>query len=188
VAIIAPVLIRELTRGTEPYLLLPVTLIVLAVALGGLRVAQSGKDGKLGRIGFLLASVGALVLVMMLLVVAYNDLVLNTRLQSGYILLDLGFYALVAGVVLFGMASLNAGILARGPMLLMFIALPIGLALDAIGAFEGNRRFPWGPSLTLGAGLHLGLKVMGLALIWMGYSILKTTRARATGRAEARAG
>jgi hypothetical protein len=177
VAIIAPVLIRELTAGSDPFLLLPLTLILLAVALGGLRVAQAGKDEKLGRIGFLVASAGCLVLALMLLVIAYNDFVLNTRLQTGDFLLDLGFYLLVGGLILFGAASLQAGVLARGPMLLMVVSLPLGALMDLVGAFGGNRRFDWGSGLILGPGLHLGLKIMGLALIWMGYSILKTTKA-----------
>jgi hypothetical protein len=150
---------------------------LLAVALGGLRVAQAGKDGKLGRFGFLVASAGCLVLALMLLVIAYNDFVLNTRLQTGDFLLDLGFYLLVGGLILFGAASLQAGALARGPMLLMVVSLPLGALMDLVGAFGGNRRFDWGPGLILGPGLHLGLKIMGLALIWMGYSILKTTKA-----------
>jgi len=182
VAIIAPVLIRELTSGSDPFLLLPITLILLAVALGGLRVAQAGKDGKLGRIGFLLASAGCLVLAIMLIVIAYNDFVLNTRMQSGEFLIDVGFYLLVAGLILFGAAALQAGALARGPMLLMVVSLPLGALLDLVGAFGGDRGFQWGPGLVLGPGLHLGLKIMGLALIWMGYSILKTTKVQAEAK------
>jgi len=182
VAIIAPVLIRELTSGSDPFLLLPITLILLAVALGGLRVAQAGKDGKLGRIGFLLASAGCLVLAIMLIVIAYNDFVLNTRMQSGEFLIDVGFYLLVAGLILFGAAALKAGALARGPMLLMVVSLPLGALLDLVGAFGEDREFQWGPGLSLGPGLHLGLKIMGLALIWMGYSILKTTKVQAEAK------
>lgn len=182
VAIIAPVLIRELTSGSDPFLLLPITLILLAVALGGLRVAQAGKDGKLGRIGFLLASAGCLLLAIMLIVIAYNDFVLNTRMQSGEFLIDVGFYLLVAGLILFGAAALQAGALARGPMLLMVVSLPLGALLDLVGAFGEDRAFHWGPGLMLGPGLHLGLKIMGLALIWMGYSILKTTKVKAEAK------
>ncbi|MGQ0680076.1 MAG: hypothetical protein ACT4OM_10575 [Actinomycetota bacterium] len=176
VAVIAPVLIRELTRGNDPYLLLPISLVLVAVALGGLRVAQSGKDGKLGRIGMLMAVAGCALTAVMFLFVAYNDMVLNTRLQNGISLFTLGFTLLAGGLALFGAATLAAGTLARGPVLLMMVALPAGVLLDLVGAFAGDRRFGWGPGVVLGAGLHLGMKVFGLALVWLGYSILKATR------------
>ena len=161
VAIIAPVLIRELTSGSDPYLLLPVSLIILAVALGGLRVGQGGKEGKLGRIGMLIATAGSLLLAIMLMAVAYADLVNNTQLQSGASLIDIGFYLLVLGLVLFGAASLQAGVLARGPMLLMMMSLPLGIFLDMVGAFAGDRRFRWGQSLELGAGIAPGFEGYG---------------------------
>ncbi len=178
VAIIAPVLIRELALGSEPFLLLPVSMIALAVALSGFKVAQGGQDGKLGRIGLIIAVGGALILTIMFAIMAYNDLVLNTRLQSGTWLLQLGFFALLGGILIFGAASLVAGVLTRGPTLLMMVSLVIGLLLDMVGAFPG-LRFRWGPDIILGQGMHYGLKVFGLSLIWLGYSILKDTKAKA---------
>jgi hypothetical protein len=178
VAIIAPVLIRELALGSEPFLLLPVSMIALAVALSGFRVAQGGRDGKLGRIGLIIAVVGALVLTVMFSIMAYNDLVLNTRLQSGAGIIQFGFYALLAGILTFGAATLVAGVITRGPTLLMMVSLVAGLFLDMIGAFPG-LRFRWGPEIVLGQGMHYGLKIFGLSLIWLGYSILKDTKAKA---------
>lgn len=178
VAIIAPVLIRELALGSEPFLLLPVSMIALAVALSGFRVAQGGRDGKLGRLGLIIAVVGALILTVMFSIMAYNDLVLNTRLQSGAGIIQLGFYALLAGILIFGAATLVAGIITRGPTLLMMVSLVVGLFLDMIGAFPG-LRFRWGPEIVLGQGMHYGLKIFGLSLIWLGYSILKDTKAKA---------
>ncbi|CAN5739868.1 hypothetical protein BH23ACT12_BH23ACT12_19650 [soil metagenome] len=184
VAIIAPVLIRELALGSEPFLLLPVSMIALAVALSGFRVAQGGRDGKLGRIGLIVAVGGALILTIMFAIMAYNDLVLNTRLQSGTWLLQLGFFALLAGILIFGAATLVAGVLTRGPTLLMMVSLVGGLLLDMIGAFPG-LRFRWGPDIVLGQGMHYGLKIFGLSLIWLGYSILKDTKAKAAVVSEA---
>lgn len=183
VAIIAPVLIRELTRGSDPFLLLPVSLILLAVALGGLRVGQSGKDGVLGRIGMLLAVAGALLLAVLFLVVAYKDMVSNTRLQSGESLFNIGFVLLAGGLLAFGAASLVAGVHARGPVLLLMISLPVGVILDLVGAFADNRAFQWGPGVILGAGLHLGMKVFGLSLIWLGYTILKVAKLKSEQKA-----
>jgi hypothetical protein len=178
VAIIAPVLIRELALGSEPFLLLPVSMIALAVALSGFRVAQGGRDGTLGRLGLIIAVVGALILTVMFSIMAYNDLVLNTRLQSGAAIIQFGFYALLAGILVFGAATLVAGVITRGPTLLMMVSLVVGLILDMIGAFPG-LRFRWGPEIVLGQGMHYGLKIFGLSLIWLGYSILKDTKAKA---------
>lgn len=176
VAIVAPVLIRELTSGTDPFLLLPVSSILLAVALGGLRVGQAGKDGLLGRIGMLAAVAGALLLAVLFVVVAYQDMVSNTRLQSGDSLFNVGFFLLAGGLLAFGAATLVAGVHARGPVLLMMISLPVGVLLDLAGAFAGARAFRWGPGIILGAGLHLAMKVLGLSLIWLGYTILKVAK------------
>lgn len=178
VAIIAPVLIRELALGSEPFVLLPVSMIALAVALSGFRVAQAGRDGTLGRFGLIVAVVGALILTVMFSIMAYNDLVLNTRLQSGAGIIQFGFYALLAGILMFGAATLVAGVITRGPTLLMMVSLVVGLFLDMIGAFPG-LRFRWGPEIVLGQGMHYGLKIFGLSLIWLGYSILKDTKAKA---------
>lgn len=178
VAVIAPVLIRELALGTQPFVLLPVTMIALAVALAGFRVAQGGKDGKLGRIGLMLAVVGSLILTMMFSIMAFQDLVRNTRLQSGTWLIKFGFVALVVGILIFGAATLMAGVLTRGPTLLMMVSLVVGVFLDTIGAFP-RLRFRWGPDVVLGQGMHYGLKIFGLSLIWLGYSILKDTKAKA---------
>ncbi|HVL52525.1 MAG TPA: hypothetical protein VM754_13625 [Actinomycetota bacterium] len=184
VAVIAPILIKELTLGREPYLLLPLTMIVLAVALAGFRVAQGGRDGKFGRIGLVIACLGALVLAGMFAIMAYLDIVQNTRLQSGTWLLQFGFFALLGGILLFGSASLVAGVISRGPVLLMMASLVLGVVLDQIGAFPG-LRFRWGPEVVLGQGMHYGLKIFGLSLIWLGYSILRDTRAKSAD-AEAR--
>lgn len=178
VAIIAPVLIRELALGSEPFLLLPVSMIALVVALSGFRVAQGGRDGKLGRMGLLLAVGGALILTVMFAIMAYKDMVQNTRLQSGTWLLQLGFFALLAGILVFGAATLVAGVITRGPTLMMIVSLVAGLLLDWGGAFPGIR-FRWGPDIILGQGMHYGLKIFGLSLIWLGYSILKDTKAKA---------
>lgn len=174
VAVIAPVLIRELTTGTDPFLLLPVALIVLTFALAGFRKVQGGQDGTPGRIGLILAAVGALLLTISFLVMAYLDMVQNTRLQN-LLPLQLGGIALVAGILVFGGASLKAGVLVRGATLLLMVSLPLGVLLDLANAFRG-RGFRWGPDLVLGAETHLGLKVMGLALIWLGYSVLNKSK------------
>ena len=179
VAVIAPVLIRELALESEPFLLLPLTMIILAVALSGFRVAQGGRDGTVGRLGLLVAAAGAIVLTVMFTIMAYLALVQNTRLQSGTWLLQWGFSALVIGILIFGSATLVAGVISRGPTLLMMVSLVLGILLDRMGAFPG-LRFRWGPDVVLGQGMHYGLKIFGLSLIWLGYSILKDSKAQST--------
>ncbi|MEX2587135.1 MAG: hypothetical protein WD602_03965 [Actinomycetota bacterium] len=174
VAVIAPVLIRELTTGTDPFLLLPVALVVLTVALAGFRKVQGGADGAVGRIGLIASAVGAVLLAVVFLFMAYLDMVKNTRLQN-LMPLYLGAVLLVGGILVFGGASLKAGTLGRGATLLLMVSLPLGVILDLLGAFRG-RGFRWGPDLVLGPETHLGIKVMGLALIWLGYSILTKSK------------
>jgi hypothetical protein len=164
VAVIAPVLLSELA-GRDPFTLLPVSLIILVFGLSGLRKAQAGRDGQVGKIGYFLAAGGASLLTIMLLVRTYNQVVLNTQLQGGLFLFIAGFFALVIGVLAMGASMLNAKVLHRIAAIVFMLALPLGLIIRQISA-------PGGSGVRIDGGVGLGIKIFGLGLVWLGYGII----------------
>lgn len=181
VAVIAPVLIREIFTGSDAFILLPLSLVAVGIALSGFRVAQAGRDGNLGRLGLTLAGVGLLLITVLVIAASYRDLAQDAALQSGLGFLRFGFILFLVGLVLFGAATLRAGVLGRGPTLMMMVSLPLAAILQGAGVFPGG--FSWSRSIILGQGIHYGLKIFGLSLIWLGYSILKDTKAKSTAAA-----
>ncbi|HEX2259880.1 MAG TPA: hypothetical protein VHJ40_09085 [Actinomycetota bacterium] len=163
VAIIAPILIGELTPR-DPFLLMPLSLVILIFGLAGLRAAQGGADGALGRIGFLVASLGALFLAAVLALMRYRELVLNTRLNNAVSLVSTGFLILLIGILIFGLAMVRAGKLNRIAALALLLSIPAGLAIDRFAMLTE-------PGIRLLPGFRMGVKFFGLALIWIGYSI-----------------
>ena len=163
VAIIAPILIGELTPR-NPFLLMPLSLIILVFGLAGLRAAQRGADGALGRIGFLVSAVGALFLAGVLVLMRYQESVLNTRLNNAVSLISTGFLIFLIGVLVFGVAMVRAGRLNRIASLLLLLSIPAGLAIDRFAMLTE-------PGIRLLPGFRMGVKFFGLALIWIGYSI-----------------
>jgi hypothetical protein len=163
VAIIVPILIGELTPR-NPFFLLPLSLVLLVFGLAGLRTAQGGADGALGRIGFLVASVGALFLAGVLALMRYRESVLNTRLNNAASLVSTGFLIFLIGVLVFGVAMVKAGRLNRIASLVLLLSIPAGLAIDRFAMLTE-------PGIRLMPGFRMGVKFFGLALIWIGYSI-----------------
>ena len=169
VAVIAPILMSELARR-DPLPIIPVSMLILIFGLAGLRKAQEGRDGALGRLGFLVSSAGALLLAVVLPLSTYNQMVLNTRLRNAVSLISIGFVILLVGVVIFGVAMVKAGRLNRVAALVLLLSIPAGMALDRFAMFTE-------PGLRLLPGFRAGVKIFGLALIWLGYTILsKPTR------------
>jgi hypothetical protein len=164
VAIIAPILIAELT-ARDPFLMMPLSLILVVFGLAGLRAAQAGGDGVLGRIGFLISAAGGLFLAAVLALMKYNELVLNTRLRNAVSLISIGFFILLIGVVVFGAAMVMAGRLNRLAAVVLMLSIPVGLAIDRFSMLTG-------PGIRLEPGFRVGVKIFGLALIWLGYSII----------------
>lgn len=190
VAIIATVLIRErpafirdAVAGTEPFYLLPVAVLLFALALSGFRVSQAGADGKLGRIGFIIAEAGAALALVVLLFMSLR-MAGDPETVGGATVLSLALGLVMVGVGLFGAATLQAGILARGATLLMMVSLPLGAILDSLGAFSVERGWGSPVAFALGEGMHYALKLFGFALIWLGYSILKDSKAAPTPAVE----
>ncbi|MDQ4145164.1 MAG: hypothetical protein M3198_15780 [Actinomycetota bacterium] len=117
---------------------------------------------------------GCLFLAGVLVLRIYYVQVLNTRLPNLRLLLALGFYVLVAGILLFALAMVRAGVLNRWASLLFLVSIPLGLAIDRFSIFTGR--------ISLDPGLRSGIKLLGVALIWLGYSILSSKPAERAPR------
>ena len=173
--LIVVVLLVEL--GLEQLVYLTgLVLLLLLVALPGFEAWQGGRDGRLGRAGFVLASLGAAILGMLFVGVGVAEGLLGFDPDASQALgpvLVVGFVALIGGVLLFGSAALRAGVLPRAAVLLFVASLPLGVAIDmATGAFFEDDEAGSTPEI----GYWVGIPAFGIALIWLGYSMLSAGR------------
>ena len=166
--LIAEVLLSEFVLEQLSYLL-GLVLLLLLVALPGLEAFQDGRDGRLGRAGFVLAWIGAAILATLFAAVGVAEGLLGLDPDASQALgpvLAVGFVALIAGVPLFGIAALRAGVLPRAAVLLFVVSLPLGVAIDlATGAFfedDGESSMPE-------IGYWVGVSAFAFAMIWLGH-------------------
>ena len=141
--------------------------LLLVVALLGLHTRQAGRSGLLGRIGFLLALIGAGALVVLFAVVgvaeAFFGFSPDESAAVGMLLFVL-FIAFVVGIVLLGIATFRAGVLPRGAAVLFALGLPAGLVIDLLtGAFFEDEATPWG--------FYIGPPAFAIGLLWLGYAL-----------------
>lgn len=150
------------------------TLLTLA-GLVGMYVWQAGTIGRLGTAGFVLAFTGT---ALMLGVVFYDSYIVPVLAASAPALLDpdsalatapalllggsLGFVLVALGYLLFGVATMRAGMLPRSASLLLA---------------AGGPLFPAGQALGPSIGTACAL-VFAVGLIWSGYLLWSGTSAR----------
>ena len=155
--------------------------ILIFLGLVGLYARQAEKAGALGLIAFLIAFTGTAMMfseswannfVVPVLAEATPELVdtavtaLPGTLKVGF-MLTFGLFGL--GWLLFGLASLQASVLPRGPAILLMV----GAVLVTV--------------LFLALELPFGFVVFGAALAWMGYALWSGTGEPALPIAEAAA-
>ncbi len=81
------------------------------------------------------------------------------------LLLAVGFFAFLVGIILFSIATTKADVLSRGADLLLTLGLPLALAIDILtGAFFGEGE-------QAGWGMYIGFTIFGVGLIWLGYAL-----------------
>jgi hypothetical protein len=158
-------------------------LTLFAVGIAGIYMRQVEKAGWLGLAGFIVLSIGLLLniagaaleaFVEPLLatsnpdfVAAFNAMVLGTPydVDLGAIptLWSVGSAAFVAGTLLFGIASLRAGVLSRWGSGVLAFGLVIGL-----------------PVATVLGNVRLAAIPISVGLVWLGYSLWSEGRKPAT--------
>jgi hypothetical protein len=136
---------------------LVVALLLLAAGLAGLHALQKGSYGRLGAAGFYAAFVAAFVEV-----AAFVARLSGTPLE---LLELLGILGLVVGLVLYGAATLRAGVLPRWCGAGLIAGLPAWVVLALV--FEV-------------AGAVLGAVLFGLVWVALGYAL--RSRREATGQ------
>lgn len=104
-----------------------VAIIFILVGLVGLHILQKGSYGLLGRLGFYIFVVGALIEVLgSVLVIAAGD-----ALEW---VMVVGFMTVILAAILYGAATLRAGVLPRWCGVGFIVAPMLPLALDTYGA------------------------------------------------------
>jgi hypothetical protein len=177
VATLAAVGLGQLLEGA--FALLLVTLVLLLVALPGLHGVQQGRNGWLGRLGYVVALVGGAVLTVLFAVFVVAEFILDRgeafEDAAGVdVAAAIGFFGLVLGLVAFGIAALKPAILSRWATLLFLLGLPLGVGIDmATGAFFDEGITEWG--------FFIGVPLFALGLIAMSWSMLSTTAAPTEG-------
>lgn len=141
-------------------------LVLISLGLVGIYVCQAEQAGVLGLIGFLVFFLGtammsgalwSLAFILPWLAVAAPPELLNAE-PSGVVivgfLLTLIFFGL--GGLLFGLASLRAGVLPRGAVVLLMVGAVLGAMFDILD-------------------LPFSAVVFAAAVAWMGYSLWSGT-------------
>ncbi len=141
--------------------------LLLVAALLGLHARQAGRSGPLGRLGLVLALIGAGALAALFAVVGVAEALFgfdpDESAALGAVLLAL-FIAFIVGTVLLGVATIRAGVLPRWAAVLFAFGLPAGLAIDLLtGAFFEEEATPWG--------FYIGPPAFAVGLLWLGYAL-----------------
>lgn len=149
--------------------LMPAVLVLLLAGLVGTHKLQRNVYGRLGKTGFVLASIGLLGMIAgnvaefwIFTEEAYGT---SSLRDNAWMAFGLGLFALYAGSVLFGIATLRARILPRPGAVLLLIWFPAGFIMSSLLQLVS---VPEELSFSVLSGLcGLGWAILGYAL-WSG--------------------
>ena len=161
------VLLLEVAPDGFFYLVILI-LLPLVVAIYGLHARQARQSGLLGRIGFVVALIGTGGLAVLFAVVGVAETLFGFDPDEGPAILGpllfVLFLAFMVGMVLFGIATIRAGVLPRIAAVLFAFGLPAGFLIDVLtGAFFDEEATPWG--------FYIGPPAFAVGLIWLGYAL-----------------
>ncbi len=147
-------------------------LFFFMAALAGLYARQSGRMGRTGRTGFFIGVVGLMTTIIGNVAEFW---VLEPADHRGWYAFLTGIVILGIGSVLFGIASLRAGILPRLGIWLLTLWFPMGL----LGLLLRALGLPTWVEFLAGAGFYL---FFGLSWILLGYAIWSEKMRAPTGQ------
>jgi hypothetical protein len=141
--------------------------VVLVFALVGLYAAQAERSGLLGSLGMVLSVVGTILVSGVVLVEiagasgAEVEDVLGAGLSAALVLL--GGLAFLIGLILFGVATMGAGVFPRWAGLLLSLLLIVGDVVFGAGGFAGAAATIFEV---------VGVLITCAAFVWLGLSLL----------------
>ena len=144
--------------------------VLLVFALVGLYAAQAERSGLLGSLGMVLSVVGTILVSGVVLVEiagasgAEVEDVLGAGLSAALVLL--GGLAFLIGLILFGVATMGAGVFPRWAGLLLSLLLIVGDVVFGAGGFAGAAATIFevvGVLITCAAFMWLGLSLLSEA-------------------------
>lgn len=141
--------------------------VVLVFALVGLYAAQAERSGLLGSLGMVLSVVGTILVSGVVLVEiagasgAEVEDVLGAGLSAALVLL--GGLAFLIGLILFGVATMGAGVFPRWAGLLLSLLLIVGDVVFGAGGFAGAAATIFEV---------VGALITCAAFVWLGLSLL----------------
>jgi hypothetical protein len=147
-----------------------VIFLLLIPALLGMRSAQGGSDGAVGKTGLVIAVIGLAILTILFIIGGFTELVLGRNVEDlpGWVeaFLPIGFLGSIIGLAIFGIGAIMAKVLPRWGAVLFTIGLPVGAVIDiATGAFfEENGDTPQ-------VGFFVGPPLFLIGLLWLGWTL-----------------
>jgi hypothetical protein len=112
--------------GREDVVLFVLALVLLAAGLVGLHALQKDSYGLLGSVGFYLALAALAARILGAVVFLAGSLALEWISSPGTL-------GMLAGLVIYGFATLQAGVLPRWYGLVFLVSMPVSLPLDVYG-------------------------------------------------------
>lgn len=127
---------------------------LLIVFYFGLRSAQSGRDGTLGKVGLVIAVIGGLFLTIAWGFLTIQESVRGLTIKEGSGFLDpIGIFGSVLGFLLLGVAAIRAKVLPRWAAAAFMLGFPIGMVI------------------RITTGSLLGFLLFIVSLFWLGYAL-----------------
>lgn len=146
----------------------PATLILLFFSFPALHKAQRGRNGVTGTIGYWLMLIAGGLFALVFLVGIFYDTVMNEAPETAlpFLFADdspifpIVFFGLILGILIFGIATLIAGVAPRLATLLFLFGLPLGVLLDFFILQSEDSQGP---------GFYIGIPMFAIGLLWLGW-------------------